>query len=351
MAKRNETSKNEVVAVKDGDAIDEQPPTVTVILPFKDDVEYIQTMLHQLKEQNYSDFEVICVNDSSVDGSAEIVDEFVFGDPRFKVMKNKGEGTSEARNTGIAAARGKYIISFDPIDMIGADILEYMVPPLRRNSTIDVVLCAMDEYAENTGKFRAADWIVDTEAIPENVPFKASSIENFYNAICGYPGNKMIRKSLYDKYDLKWQDLPMHDDMSLTQAALSLANKVYFENRKLYHKRVLSDLWLRTQYARNTYFTAMFQALEQLKKTLKKNKKWKRHEKSFNNYALDQIRWKYYNVDPEARQAVHDALKGEWFEKLGLLNVADEDFTSKEDLEWMKAVIASPVPIEKPVEG
>lgn len=350
MAKRNETSKNNIVTIKEGAINDEQPPTVTVILPFKDDVEYIETMLHQLKEQNYSDFEVICVNDGSVDGSAEIVDKFVLRDPRFKVMKNKGEGASEARNTGIAAARGKYVISFDPIDMIGAEILEYMVPPLRRNSSIDVVLCAMDEYAENTGKFRAADWIVDTDAIPEAIPFKASAIENFYNAVCGYPGNKLIRKSLYDKYNLKWQDLPMHDDMSLTQAALSLANKVYFENRKLYHKRVLNDLWLRTQYARNAYFTAMFQALEQLKKILKENKKWKKHEKSFNNYALDQIRWKYYNVDPETRQAVHDALKGEWFEKLGLLEVPDEDFDSKADLQWMKSVLDSPNVVEMPVE-
>ena len=293
MAKRDETPKNGIVTVGDASASENEAPIVTVIVPFKDDAEFIHIMLHQLREQNYSDFEVICVNDGSTDGSAEVVDEYVFRDSRFKVMKNKGEGTSEARNTGIAAARGKYVISFDPIDMIGADILEYMVPPLRRNSTIDVVLCNMDEFVDYTGKFRAADWIVDAEVLPAATPFKASTIENFYNAVCGYPGNKMIRKSLYDKYGLKWQDLPMHDDMSLTQAALSLANKVYFDHRRLYHKRIVNDLRPKTDYVRNTYYTSMFQALEQLRKTLKKNKKWKRHEKSFNNYALDQIRWKY----------------------------------------------------------
>lgn len=350
MAKSNETSRKSNKAAAEIDETGNKAPVVSVILPFKNNAEFLPIMLHQIKEQNFSDFEAICVNDDSTDGSDRIIAEYVASDPRFKAINNKGEGASAARNTGIGIARGKYIMCLGANDMINADMLEEMIKPLRARGDVDVVICDMDQYVASANKFNITSWVIDDEIVPSDEPFKANQIDNFFKAICGYSTNKMIRKRLYDKYKLTWQEIPYHDDMSLAHTAIALSRTSVFINKRLYHNRKIEEGEAASESWRNTSYNCMFEALLEIKNRLVKFKVWKKYKCDFNNYALDQCRWKYFNTNLENRQAVHDSLKNEWFEKLGLLEVADEDFDSKADLQWMKSVLDSPNVVEIPVE-
>lgn len=342
MLKRGKSTKQDKTDMGDmGVMRAQERPKVSVIVPVQNSEDYFPILLHQLHEQNFSDFEVLVIDAGSTDGSMAFAKEYSMHDPRFKVLDQVCDGKSAARNLGVAKSQGEYITSFDPDDMINADILECMVAPLKRYKSVDVVLCDMDEFYDPDRKFRAADWIVDKEKIPPAEPFKASDIDGFYKGICGYPTNKMIRRSLYDRYKLKWQEIKMHDDMSLTQAALSLARKVFFVDQKLYHGRVRKYDPANTQMTNENY-DCMFEALLEIKRTLKKHKAWKKFENSFNNYALDQCRWKYFAVTPEARQGAHDSLRNTWLEKLGISDLSEDEFESKQDYLWMRSVMESP---------
>ena len=350
MAKLTDTSKSKTVAENNTSDSDVRTPVVSLILPFKNNSEFLPIMLHQIKEQNFSNFEAICVNDGSTDGSDQIVAECVASDPRFKVIDNKGEGASAARNTGIGIAQGKYIMCLGADDMINSDLLEEMIKPFRAQSDVGVVVCDMDDYVESANKFNITSWVIDDEKVPSPEPFKPSEIDNFFKAICGYSTNKMIRKRIYDKYGLTWQEIPIHDDMAVTHAAIALSKSAAFINKRLYHHRRIETGDAASESWRNASYDCMFEALEETKNRLVKNKVWKKYKHDFNNFALDQCRWKYFNVNEENRQAVHDSLKDVWLEKLGLLEVADEDFDSKADLKWLKSVIESPTVVEMPVE-
>ena len=70
---------------------------------------YVGKCLSSLMEQTFTDFEVICVNDGARDTSPEILRHFESRYDNVKVIDQKNAGMSQARNTGMRAARGEYI--------------------------------------------------------------------------------------------------------------------------------------------------------------------------------------------------------------------------------------------------
>jgi glycosyltransferase involved in cell wall biosynthesis len=74
--------------------------------------------------QTFADWEAICVNDGSPDNSAEILDEYAARDSRFKVITQKNGGLSDARNTGMRAARGEFVLFLDSDDFIHPQTME-----------------------------------------------------------------------------------------------------------------------------------------------------------------------------------------------------------------------------------
>ncbi len=88
-------------------------PTVSIILPAYNSATFLQTTLNSIFSQDYSDFEIIIVDDGSTDTTAQIADQ---QEKRVRLIQQKNQGISEARNTGLKAARGRYIAFIDHDD-------------------------------------------------------------------------------------------------------------------------------------------------------------------------------------------------------------------------------------------
>ena len=93
----------------------EKNPTVSVIIPTYNRVHLIRRAIQSVLNQTYQDFEVIIVDDGSTDNTEEVVKSF--NDPRIRYIRHeKNKGAATARNTGIKAARGKFIAFQDSDD-------------------------------------------------------------------------------------------------------------------------------------------------------------------------------------------------------------------------------------------
>ena len=84
-------------------------PKVSVVVPVYNVEQYIFQCLESLRRQTIKDIEVICVNDGSTDNSAQIIQEFVSKDSRFRLIDKENEGYGKSMNIGIDAAIGEYI--------------------------------------------------------------------------------------------------------------------------------------------------------------------------------------------------------------------------------------------------
>lgn len=88
----------------------------SIIIPVYNAEKYIEECVKSIIRQTYSSFEVILVDDESSDRSGEICDGMAKSEQRIKVIHQKNGGTSGARNTGLKAARGDYVLFMDNDD-------------------------------------------------------------------------------------------------------------------------------------------------------------------------------------------------------------------------------------------
>ena len=110
---------------------------ISVIVPIYNVEKYLEECLDSIQNQTYSDIEVILVNDGSTDKSKEICGKYCKEDNRFQLLNQENQGLSAARNTGVAASRGEFIVFVDSDDMILANYLETLMHYMRED--VDIV--------------------------------------------------------------------------------------------------------------------------------------------------------------------------------------------------------------------
>ena len=129
----------------------EQTPTISVIIPVYNAKDYLTDCLNSVERQYFQQWEAILVDDGSTDGSAEILDAFASSDPRFRVIHKENEGVSIARNTGIEAARGQYLIFVDADDLCQRTYFEKMVKTMDEYQP-DLVVAGFDRFRDGFEK-------------------------------------------------------------------------------------------------------------------------------------------------------------------------------------------------------
>ena len=108
---------------------------------------YLTKCLNSIINQSFEDFEVILIDDGSTDSSSTIYEEFKI-DKRIRIIRKKNEGVSIARQIGVAAALGDYLVFVDSDDWLKKDCLLNFSKVIELYSP-DVVCC---NYYDSNGK-------------------------------------------------------------------------------------------------------------------------------------------------------------------------------------------------------
>lgn len=137
-------------------------PLISIVIPVYNVEKYLEKCLKSVLSQNFTDYEIILVNDGSKDNSLKICNSFVQLDDRIKLIDKENGGLSDARNFGINHSTGKYIIFLDSDDYWREKTaLNLVVEKLAK--TYDVVLFKYQEYNVDQDK------IIQKQTIPFNI--------------------------------------------------------------------------------------------------------------------------------------------------------------------------------------
>lgn len=98
-------------------------PTISVVMPVYNTRAYVTAALDSIIGQTFPNWELICVDDGSNDGSLNILRDYEAADQRLHVVTRTNSGSSRARNHGMSLARGKYIAAMDSDDIALPDRL------------------------------------------------------------------------------------------------------------------------------------------------------------------------------------------------------------------------------------
>lgn len=154
-----------------------QPP-VSVVMPVHNAEAVLEDTVNSVLMQSFSDFELIMVEDNSDDGSLELMKELASKDVRIRVIVNEGEhGAAHARNTGIRAARGRYLAYLDADDIWHKDKLKKTLGFLKRRDASFVFTAYEfgDENAKGTGRVVKVPPVLDyTHALTRTIIFTST---------------------------------------------------------------------------------------------------------------------------------------------------------------------------------
>lgn len=122
-------------------------PKISVVIPIYNMEQLLPRCLDSLQAQTFTDFEVICVDDGSKDGSLKLLNAYAAKDPRIRVISQANGGVSAARNHGFDEARGEYLYCLDPDDLIHPKCLEIAYTAITRDSA-DFVCFTWKKFSE-----------------------------------------------------------------------------------------------------------------------------------------------------------------------------------------------------------
>lgn len=121
------------------------PCFFSIVVPVYNTSRYLPRCLDSILNQTVLSWECVLVDDGSTDGSADICDEYVYKDQRFKVIHKRNEGVSVARNIGINQSAGDYIIFVDSDDWVDKSLLEEVLITIKKYKS-DIVLFGYSSF-------------------------------------------------------------------------------------------------------------------------------------------------------------------------------------------------------------
>ncbi len=153
-------------------------PLVSVVIPAYNVGPWVRNAVESALRQSCRNLEVLVVNDGSTDDTAERLSDLA--DPRLRIISRPRGGLSEARNTGIRLAAGKYVAFLDGDDEWMRDKLDYHVEVLDCRPEIDFTFSlsrAIDEQGDTLGRTsrRASGYVSLRRLLVDNLVSNGSS--------------------------------------------------------------------------------------------------------------------------------------------------------------------------------
>ena len=116
---------------------------ISVIVPVYKVEPYLDRCVQSIVDQSYRNMEIILVDDGSPDTCPAMCDSWAENDPRIHVIHKANGGLSDARNAGMAIAKGEYIAFIDSDDWIAPEMLERLAAAMERDDS-DIAACTVE---------------------------------------------------------------------------------------------------------------------------------------------------------------------------------------------------------------
>ncbi len=209
----------------------ENPPLVSVIIPFYNRKEYINKAIDSVLNQSYDNLEIILVDDHSTDGAYEILQEYTEKDKRIKLFRNdKNMHASFTRNIGIKNSTGKYLYFIDSDDWIDKKFIEEMVLYAEKYD-LDVAINKNIHFTENEKEIgMLSRYLIDNKKIDKKLLAQKTP------SAC----TKLFKKEIQTKNNLFFiEDLYFSGDMNFVSIFFLYTDKVkLFNSNNIYYYRI-----------------------------------------------------------------------------------------------------------------
>lgn len=217
--------------------------TVSIIVPVYNAKNYLDRCISSVIAQEYSNWELILVDDGSKDGSADICRRYMRNDPRIRLICSDHGGTAKARNTALSAAGGDYIAFLDADDAYHPKYLQIMLDAAETYDC-DIVMCKTVQGTD-ASEFLASFTEPDPRLLTAGEALTRLYTNEWTEMIVPY--TKVYKKSLSDY--LRYPDGRFFEDAATIFRAVYYSKKIVDTGAVLYFYNITPNSSSKTNRA------------------------------------------------------------------------------------------------------
>ncbi len=264
-------------------------PKLSIIVPIFQKEKFLSKCLDSICAQSLSDFEIICVNDGSTDGSSEILGKHAASDARIVIHSKPNGGVSSARNAGVSLASGQYITFVDPDDhLIDPFAYENMIKIAEAEGS-DIVFSFFHDCDENLQVFN--DRFAGFDSRSAATPWEKARFIEF-----GYPWQKIYEANFYKNSkiafpaDIVFEDNPVNIKLIISARRIGVYPNYIFNY--VHHGESITA-------QRSLKAFDMFSAVALMEDYVSDSKVTDREFITrYLDYRLELLAWGYYSLPP-----------------------------------------------------
>lgn len=214
---------------------------ISIIIPNYNSAAYIERCLDSIYRQNYSDFEVIFIDDGSNDCSAQVVEKYIKKNKteNLIVIEQYNMNASVARNNGMARATGEYLLFLDSDDELCDGVLSKIDSIIKKDEP-DLIIgnyIQIDSDGNNIGE---VSYFSEVRSINSDDKYTILSM------LSPVPSNKVYRKQLIEREKISWGNVRIGQDLNFYLKYLLCSESIITINEPFYKYRIIDKSMSRT---------------------------------------------------------------------------------------------------------
>lgn len=230
---------------------------ISVIIPVYNAEKYLDNCIQSILSQTYHTYEIVLVNDGSIDGSSKIIEKYAERYPYIKAIHTENKGPAAARKKGVACAAGEYVMFVDADDWLDKKVLEFTVR-VAQDTDADIVCLGHREVDENGQTKTVSSQEFDSLEMTK----RTQMMHHLHGTrfIDSGPWAKLIRRSLFVDIDF-CENVTIGEDYFMVLQLLEKAGKVVLCKEAMYNRCIRT-----TSISRSGYSERHRQAFEEYMK-------------------------------------------------------------------------------------
>ena len=231
-------------------------PLISIIIPFFNTEAFLSPCLESVLNQSYQNFEVICIDDGSTDGSQEIVNRIMQSENRIHLISIENHGQGYARNLALKQARGEYVLFLDSDDTLDCHTLDLSVTQAELDQS-DFVVFDWLFYYPNTGTTK----YVNQDSFFRNRILEATECQELLSALHYFTVNKLYRRAFLMENKIVYGEGYIYEDNPFWVHAVLCSHKVSLIHSPLYRVTVHPSSSTKSNYNSDFHYKSFIKAI------------------------------------------------------------------------------------------
>ena len=205
-------------------------PEISIIVPIYNAEEYLKRCIDSVRNQTFTNYELLLINDGSIDNSWDICNSEAQKDERIHVINQKNSGVSKARNNALDCSKGHYIIFLDADDWLEQAALEVLLNEITKYNA-DIV-CASHIIHKRFNRRLAVKYENSTWKEKEFV----SKFDSFFRTVATAPWGKLYKREIVEDNSIRFpENIPYGEDTIFNLNYYKYCDTVRISDKMVYN--------------------------------------------------------------------------------------------------------------------